>query len=167
MDSMKALQHITLLLSLPLATSLVACDDGQDQDLPAADNNQNNSDNSQNNANNNQNNGDNNAQNNSNNNVVVAGQLLVEGDAARSCEVMLRDVARHVDGVAFGEDVEGRDLRRGDMLALTFFTQSDAPFSANAVGLQADALEGVEVVSGRCFDKDGTETAAPTITIQR
>lgn len=93
--------------------------------------------------------------------------LIVSDPAARSCELLVRAAGARVVGATFGPSVTGVHLREGDRSAVSFFANDDAAISSGAISLQvvvpAPAAAGVEIVTTRCFDRDGRELAGATV----
>ncbi|MBH24074.1 MAG: hypothetical protein CMH57_06415 [Myxococcales bacterium] len=90
--------------------------------------------------------------------------LQVADGAARSCEVMLRDAGHSLKAVRFADTVEGRSMRRGANLAVSFFVKTDAAIPSGAVSFEAaQPTDGVEIVTSRCFDQPGALIAAPGV----
>lgn len=85
---------------------------------------------------------------------------------ARACEVMFHDPARRVAAVSFGAAVEGRELRRGDRLAVAFAHRADAPFAADALALATSGdAAAVQIESTACFDREGRAIAGAALTL--
>lgn len=97
--------------------------------------------------------------------------LLVSDQAARSCELLVRETGTRVVGADFGPAVTGVHLREGDRSALSFFASKDDAIPSGDISLQVvapsagAASAGVEIVSARCFDRDGRELAGATVRI--
>lgn len=92
--------------------------------------------------------------------VEVSLALQVD-PAARACEVMLTGSV----SVQYGPAVEGRDLRRGDRLALAFAARADAALDASAVALASTDPDRLAIESGACFDLDGRPLADANLAL--
>lgn len=87
-------------------------------------------------------------------------------EAARACEVMFFDPQQRIAAVAFGAAVEGRELRRGDRLAVAFAHRHDAPFNRGAIAIAAGgAVADVQIEAAICFDRGGRPLAESGITL--
>jgi hypothetical protein len=97
--------------------------------------------------------------------------LAVSDPAARSCELLVRESGTRVVGADFGAAVTGVHLREGDRSAVSFFANQDDAIPSGDISLQVVALSagaasaGVEIVTARCFDRDGRELADATVRI--
>lgn len=96
--------------------------------------------------------------------------LIVSDAAARSCELIVRESDTRVVGATFGPSVTGVHLRQGHHTAVSFFANDDAAISSGAISLQVvapsagSAAAGIDVVSARCFDRDGRELEGATVS---
>lgn len=101
------------------------------------------------------------------NNATSTAGLSVADAQARSCEVMLNDPGKRIAQIAFAEGVEGRSMRRGDNIAVVFFTKSDSAMPGGAVTLDVqDASGDVLIAQERCFDALGALIAQPGIALK-
>jgi hypothetical protein len=97
--------------------------------------------------------------------------LAVSDPTARSCELLVRESGTRVVGADFGAAVTGVHLREGDRSAVSFFASKDDAIPSGAISLQVvspsagAASAGVEIVTARCFDRDGRELAGATVRI--
>jgi hypothetical protein len=97
--------------------------------------------------------------------------LAVSDPAARSCELLVRESGTRVVGADFGPAVTGVHLREGSRSAVSFFANQDDAIPSGDISLQVVALSagaasaGVEIVTARCFDRDGRELADATVRI--
>lgn len=98
-------------------------------------------------------------------------ELAVSDPAARSCELLVRETGTRVVGAEFGPAVTGVHLREGDRSALSLFANQDDAIPSGDISLQVvapsagAASAGVEIVTARCFDREGHELAGATVRI--
>ena len=92
---------------------------------------------------------------------VAANLALSVDPAARACEVML---VGSVDA-AFDATVEGRQLRRGDQLAVAFTAKADAALGVAAVTLSSADAANLIIESGTCFDVTGQPLADANLAL--
>jgi hypothetical protein len=99
----------------------------------------------------------------------LRGVVRVLDGAARSCELVLRDPDGALDDLALGASLRGQRLREGDRLAVAFVTRADAPVADGELRLVPrgeSALTNVQLLSGRCFDRDGAALDARALSLQ-
>jgi hypothetical protein len=96
-------------------------------------------------------------------------ELLVSDPAARSCELLVQETDTRVVGADFGPAVTGVHLREGSRSAVSFLANDDAAIPSGAISLQVvapsagSAAAGIDVVTARCFDREGRELAGATV----
>lgn len=97
--------------------------------------------------------------------------LAVSDKAARSCELLVRETGTRVVGADFSSSVTGVHLREGDRSALSFFANDDGAIASGSISLEVvapsadSAASGVNIVTARCFDRDGRELAGATVSV--
>jgi hypothetical protein len=97
--------------------------------------------------------------------------VSVTAQGARSCELLVEDRGRVLSNVVFDPQVKGTVQRRPPRTGLAFVALADAPFSGSVATLQStgtpDAgVSGLEVVTARCYDREGKPVATPGVKVQ-
>ncbi len=90
--------------------------------------------------------------------------LSISSDAARSCEVVLVDTQNDISAVSYN-GVKGRDMRRGERLAIAFHALEDGAIVAGSVSFGEADLGSLTVMTSRCFDAAGAEIEGAEVTI--
>jgi len=91
---------------------------------------------------------------------------------ARSCDVLLRVVGdSRVRTVQFSAGVRGKEIQRGQTLALAFMAQQDVAFQGRLAALDVFPVpvgggRGVEVASAVCADATGQPLAESGLRLE-
>ncbi len=145
---------LSFVTCLVLSLALGACSDDP-QEPPAT-------------ANNDGNNDDGNNDDGNNDTPPLTGELGLQvgnGDA-RACEVMLKDPGKALGELRADDSIEGRALRRGDMLAVAFAQTGDVAVESGAVRFAlSGTADGVEIESVTCFDRSGNPLSEPAVEL--
>lgn len=95
------------------------------------------------------------------------GSLRAGNDLARSCEVMIIDTNKNLTEVLFADLVEGRSMRRGGYLAVSFFVKDDTAIPPGAVSFETTGpTDEVAITQSRCFDQLGAVLADSAVSLE-
>ncbi len=90
--------------------------------------------------------------------------LRVQSAEARACNFLLSPVAKDTR-VVFAETVQGKFLRQGDKLAVSFLSKDNQAFAADALSVE-NAPAGMQISRARCFDAQGAAISGEAVTLQ-
>ncbi len=87
--------------------------------------------------------------------------FVVSDASARACEMLLTGVSKNLS-VSFDSTLQGKAVRDGDRMAVTFHAQGDATIAAGAITVQGGTPT---IASSRCFDADGAAISGASVSL--